>query len=147
MIEAYKAPATLFSRGKIARNRRSKQLGANIRLANAKSSMLHPGEQPEHRMHVGTYIPHARRVFFSPFGLCEGKHGTAHGTAPQKTMKIMKTKTSTRQKNPRPLLCNYFPPDWNTLRRPKTKIEQQSSSQPRTVAAPLATPSPLTRSG
>ena len=46
----------LYPLTRMGRNRRSKQLSVNGRFANAKSTMLHSGKQPERRMpYVRTY--------------------------------------------------------------------------------------------
>ena len=64
------------SRGMMKRNRWSKQFGANRRIANAESSMLHPRKQPERRVYVRTYVH--TWYFFSPFDMYT-KEQAQHG--------------------------------------------------------------------
>ena len=72
------------SRGRMERNRRSKLLGASRRLAKAKSSMLHAGEQPGRTPHACTYV-HPYFLFLIP-GMYERESIARHSIA--KTMKM-----------------------------------------------------------
>ena len=111
---------------------------ANWRLDNTKSpaAMLqektartpHPlrvagGSARPARSHaVRTYVHTPGRVLilFLRYAVCtkeKAQHGT--GTAASKTIK--KNEKIGGKKDPRPLSCNNFLPDWNTLHRSKKK--------------------------
>ena len=62
----------------------------------------------------------------------KAQHGIASSTT--KTMK-MKPKFSERKKNPRPLSCNNFLPDWNTLHRSKIRTKNSRASLSASYAA------------
>ena len=122
----------------------STQLGVNRRFANAKSSMLHSGQQPERRMPYAHSPGRAPVPFFS-YTVFE-RESTARYGSPVKTIKT-KPKNSERKQNPRPFSYNNFLPDWNTLHRSKRKKNEQKSVSLSLVSRPTVSRRPRHRFG
>ena len=138
-------------------NRRTKQLQvhANRRFANAKSSMLHPGNNPNAACRTYVHIPGRVLIFFSWMyvqyvpGMYErespARHSSSSGTA--KTMKVKPKCRKDKQINAPShvkIICLIGLPCVGQKRENRTA---KLLSQPCTPTATLAATSPPIRSG